>query len=53
MRPEPDEFLPREPQSLAETGLSPSEIESLILKLLLSRGDLVGRDVAEHIQLPS
>jgi predicted ATPase with chaperone activity len=49
---EPDEFVPREPQSLVETGLSPSDVESLILKLLLSRGDLVGRDIAEHIQLP-
>lgn len=46
------EFVPREPQSLLETGISESEIESLILKLMLSRGDLVGRDVAAHIRLP-
>jgi predicted ATPase with chaperone activity len=45
-------FLPREPQSLQEVGLSESEVESLILKLMLSRGDLVGRDIAEHIRLP-
>lgn len=49
---EANQFVPREPQSLAETGLSPSEIESLIMKLLLSRGDLVGRDIADHIRLP-
>ncbi len=32
--------------------MSESEVEALILKLLLSRGDLVGRDVADHIRLP-
>ncbi len=46
------EFVPREPQSLQEVGLSESEVEALVLKLLLSRGDLVGRDIAEHIRLP-
>ena len=46
------EFVPGEPQSLHEVGLSESEVEALILKLMLSRGDLVGRDIAEHIRLP-
>ncbi len=46
------EFIPCEPRSLQEVGLSESEVEALILKLLLSRGDLVGRDVADHIRLP-
>lgn len=50
--PNADAFVPREPQSLSETGLSNSDIETLILKLLLSRGDMVGRDVADHIRLP-
>lgn len=45
-------FIPREPESLQDAGLSKSEVESLILKLMLSRGDLVGRDVATHIRLP-
>ncbi|MHB8971443.1 MAG: AAA family ATPase [Pirellulaceae bacterium] len=45
-------FVPREPLSLHEVGLSASEVESLVLKLLLSRGDLVGRDIADHIRLP-
>jgi len=47
-----EHFVPREPQSLQEVGLSESEVESLILKLMLSRGDLVGRDIADHIRLP-
>ncbi len=46
------EFIPREPQSLQEVGLSASEVEALVLKLMLSRGDLVGRDIADHIRLP-
>jgi hypothetical protein len=50
--PDVEVFLPREPQSLGEVGLSQSEVEALILKLLLSRGDLVGRDIADHIRLP-
>lgn len=50
--PEADVFIPYEPQSLQEAGLSDSEVEALILKLLLSRGDLVGRDIADHIRLP-
>ena len=36
----------------AKSGLSESEVEALVLKLLLSRGDLVGRDIADHIRLP-
>lgn len=51
--PEPREtFLPREPESLRESGLSDSEVEALILKLMLSRDDMVGRDIAEHLRLP-
>lgn len=45
-------FIPLEPHSLREAGLSESEVEALILKLLLSRGDLVGRDIADHVRLP-
>ena len=50
--PEANVFIPLEPQSLSEVGLSESEVEALILKLLLSRGDLVGRDIADQIRLP-
>ncbi|MFW6169024.1 MAG: AAA family ATPase [Planctomycetota bacterium] len=49
---EQDVFVPREPESLQAAGLSKSEVESLILKLMLSRGDLLGRDIAAHIRLP-
>ncbi len=47
-----DEFLPKEPCSLREAGLTDSEVESLVLKTLLSRGDAVGRDVADQVKLP-
>ncbi len=45
-------FLPREPQSIRDAGLTESEVEALILKYLLSRGDAVGRDISDHIKLP-
>ena len=45
-------FLPREPESFAEAGLTESEVETLILKYLLARGDVNGRDVAEQVKLP-
>jgi predicted ATPase with chaperone activity len=47
-----DEFIPREPKNLREAGLTESEVESLILKYLLARGDAAGRDVAELVRLP-
>jgi predicted ATPase with chaperone activity len=46
------DFVPQEPVTLEETGLSSSDIESLILKLMLARGNLTGREVTEHIKLP-
>jgi predicted ATPase with chaperone activity len=46
------EFVPIEPGSLAEAGLTESEVESLILKYLLARGDAPGRTIAEQIKLP-
>ena len=45
-------FLPLEPLTLRETGMTDADLEALILKLLLARGVMVGRDVAEHIRLP-
>jgi hypothetical protein len=47
-----DEFVPTDPSSIRDAGLSDSEVESLILKYLLSRGDCTGRDVADQIKLP-
>lgn len=47
-----DFYFPEEPQTRKETGLSVTEIESLILKLLLNCGIATGREVAQHIRLP-
>jgi len=45
-------FVPREPMSFRQAGLTESEVEALILKFLLSRGDATGREVAEQVRLP-
>ena len=50
-RPKPI-FTPREPQSLAESGLMLSEVEALVLKLMLHQGALTGRQIAQHVRLP-
>lgn len=47
-----DSFVPIEPSSIRETGLTDSEVEQLILKYLLSRGDSTGRDVADQVRMP-
>ena len=44
--------MPVEPDSFAAAGLTDSEVEALILKFLLARGDAAGRDIAEQIKLP-
>ena len=46
------EFLPREPATLEETGLTANEVEALVLKLLLTSGPTAGRRIAEQIRLP-
>ena len=45
-------FVPREPESFQDAGLAESEVEALILKFLLARGDVNGRDIAEQVKLP-
>jgi len=45
-------FLPIEPDSFRRAGLTDSEVEALILKFLLARGDATGRDVADQVKLP-
>jgi predicted ATPase with chaperone activity len=45
-------FLPVEPSSFREAQLTDSEVEALVLKFLLARGDAAGRDIAEDIRLP-
>jgi hypothetical protein len=47
-----DSFIPREPATVAAAGLTESEVESLILKYLLAKGDATGRDVADQVRLP-
>ncbi|HYW81499.1 MAG TPA: AAA family ATPase [Thermoguttaceae bacterium] len=47
-----DAFVPVEPENFREAGLSDSEVEALILKYLLSRGDASGRDLADQVKLP-
>ncbi|MBX3415847.1 MAG: AAA family ATPase [Pirellulales bacterium] len=41
-----------EPTSLAESGLTETEVESLILKFLLNRGESTGRSIAVQVKLP-
>ena len=48
----PDEFVPIEPSSFASAKLTASEVEALVFKYLLSRGDAAGRDVSDQVKLP-
>src|SRR5689334_22700272 len=47
-----ESFLPAEPKTLEETGLTLMEIEALILKQLLTSGSCIGRRIADQIKLP-
>ena len=47
-----DIFVPTEPSSFREAGLTDTEVEALILKYLMARGDATGHDVADQIRLP-
>lgn len=47
-----DEFIPIEPDTFRQSQLTESQVETLLLKLLLSRGSCIGRDAAEQIRLP-
>jgi predicted ATPase with chaperone activity len=48
----PDTFTPIEPTSFRAAGLNDSEVEALVLKFLLARGDATGRDIADQVKLP-
>ncbi len=48
---EDQSLAPPLPEKLADTGLAGSVIEQLILKLLYSRGDMLGRDLSEAVGL--
>jgi predicted ATPase with chaperone activity len=43
--------VPPLPETLAETGLARSVVEQLVMKLLYTRGDLLGRDLSEALGL--
>jgi len=45
-------FFPEEPASFRQAQLTDSEVEALVLKFLLARGDAVGREIADQIKLP-
>lgn len=45
-------FLPLEPESFQQAQLTDSEVEALMLKFLLARGDAAGRDIADQVKLP-
>jgi hypothetical protein len=49
----PDEpFIPKEPATLQETGLTETIIEELILRYLFARGEASGRLISDQIKLP-
>lgn len=48
----PEEFVPIDPPTIRDAGLTDSEVEALILKYLLSRGDCTGREVSDQVKLP-
>jgi Mn-dependent DtxR family transcriptional regulator len=45
-------FLPQEPTSLEETGLTSEDLERIILKFLLNRGSASGRKLAQQLGVP-
>ncbi len=49
---ETEVFYPVEPKSFAQAQLTSSEVEALILKLLLARGDASGRLMTDQLKLP-
>jgi len=46
------EFLPLEPRSYLEAELADAEVEALILKALLNRGEASGHQLADQLKLP-
>ena len=44
-------LVPPPPESIEDTGLAPSVIEHLIVKMLYFRGDILGRDLATALGL--
>ena len=51
LQTEDQDLAPPLPETLEDTGLAGSVIEQLILKMLYSRGDMLGRDLSEALGL--
>jgi predicted ATPase with chaperone activity len=47
-----DEFVPPEPATMEDTGLSANDLEALILNLLRNNGPTLGRKISDQIRLP-
>ena len=47
-----EQFMPHEPTSLEETGLTSEDLERIILKYLLNRGSASGRKIAQQVAMP-
>ncbi len=45
-------FMPTEPRSIEETGLSSGLLADLALKIIYSRGNLTGYEIADALKLP-
>lgn len=46
------QFVPKTPETLEETGLSEDDLERLILRFLLNKGASSGRRICQQIRLP-
>jgi len=46
-----DAFFPEEPATFRKAGVTDTEVEALILKYLLARGDAAGRGIADEVKL--
>lgn len=47
-----DPWVPLEPRSFREAGITDTQVESLILKYLLNVGSATGREVSDQVRLP-
>ncbi len=47
-----DSFVPQQPKTLSDAGLTFVDVESLILKYLLTASAETGRNIAEQLRLP-
>src|SRR5512142_3363593 len=45
-------YIPQEPRSIEESGLSMGFLADLVLKVMYTRGFLMGHEIAEAVKLP-